>query len=417
MPRADVRGHDDDRVLEVDRVAEAIGQLAVFKNLQQDVEHIRMRLFDFVEQDDRVGRTLHAFGELAALFVADVSRRRTDQLRDRMLLHEFGHIETDQSLFGAEHELRQGTRDLGLAHARGAEEQERANGAVWILQAGARTADGACQRADRLVLRDDPLVELFLDAQKLLRFFLFDRSNGHAGPPRDDIFDVLAVDHARRRLVEMILLSQGAQVLALLAFFVGVKTCLLELVIRNGVFHAMHDELDALLDFGQLFGQRGLAQLDAGTSFVDQVDGFIGQKAVGDVAVRMRNREIDGFVGISDRVELFVAIFDAEQNLDRVGLVRRWNFHGLETAFERAIFFDRLAVFTGRGGANALNFAARQSGLQDVGGVERAFRGTCADQRMQLVDEDDGILRLHQFLHDGFEALFELAAIFGPRND
>ena len=80
MPRADVRSHDDDRVLEIDRVAEPVGQLAVFKYLQQDVEHIRMRLLDFVEQDDGIRSALHAFGELPTLFVTDVSRRRTDQL-------------------------------------------------------------------------------------------------------------------------------------------------------------------------------------------------------------------------------------------------------------------------------------------------------------------------------------------------
>ena len=82
VARADVRGHDEDDVLEVDGVAEAVGQLAVFKNLQQDVEDIRMRLLDFVEQDDRVRRALDAFGQLAALLVAHVSRRRADELGD-----------------------------------------------------------------------------------------------------------------------------------------------------------------------------------------------------------------------------------------------------------------------------------------------------------------------------------------------
>ena len=164
-------------------------------------------------------------------------------------------------------------------------------------------------------------------------------------------------------------------------------------------------------------GKRSLAQLYAGSGFVDQVDGLVGQEAVGDVAVGMRDREIDGVVGVGDGVEFFVAIFDAEQNLDRVDLVRRRNFHGLEAALERTIFFDRLAVFAGRGGADALNFAARQRGLQNVGGVERTFRRSGADQRVQLVDEDDGILRLHQFLHDGLEALFELAAILGAGDD
>ncbi len=129
VPRADVRGHDDDRVLEVDRVAEAVGQLAVFKHLQQDVEDIRMRLLDFVEQDDRVRRALHALGELAAFFVAHVSRRRADQLRDRVLLHELRHIEADQRLLAAEHELRQGARDFGLADAGRSEEQEASQSA------------------------------------------------------------------------------------------------------------------------------------------------------------------------------------------------------------------------------------------------------------------------------------------------
>ena len=73
--RADIRRHDDDRVLEIDRVAETIRQMAVFKHLQQDVVHIRMRLLDFIEQDDGVRIALHAFRELSAFLVSDVARR------------------------------------------------------------------------------------------------------------------------------------------------------------------------------------------------------------------------------------------------------------------------------------------------------------------------------------------------------
>ena len=36
VPRADVRGHDEDGVLEVDGVAQAVGQLAVLKDLQAE---------------------------------------------------------------------------------------------------------------------------------------------------------------------------------------------------------------------------------------------------------------------------------------------------------------------------------------------------------------------------------------------
>src|SRR5450631_4307064 len=36
---------------------------------------------------------------------------------------------------------------------------------------------------------------------------------------------------------------------------------------------------------------------------------------------------------------------------------------------------------------------------------------------MQLINEDDGILRLHQFLHDGLQPLFKLAAVFRAGDD
>ena len=49
---ADVRGHDDDGVLEVDGAALAVGEAAVVEDLQQDVEDVVVRLLDLVEQDD-----------------------------------------------------------------------------------------------------------------------------------------------------------------------------------------------------------------------------------------------------------------------------------------------------------------------------------------------------------------------------
>ena len=116
-------------------------------------------------------------------------------------------------------------------------------------------------------------------------------------------------------------------------------------------------------------------------------------------------------------MELLVAVLDAVQDLDGVGFVGRRNLHGLEAAFERPVLLDRLAVFGRRGGADALNLAARKRRLQDIGGVERTFRRARAHQRVQFVDEDDGVLILHQLLHDGLQPLFELAAIFGAGDD
>ena len=74
ITRSDVRSHDDDRVLEIDDAAFAVGEAAIVHDLQQDVEDIGMRLFDFVEEHDGVGTAADLFGELAAFFIADVAR-------------------------------------------------------------------------------------------------------------------------------------------------------------------------------------------------------------------------------------------------------------------------------------------------------------------------------------------------------
>ena len=319
---AQVRGHDDDGVLEIDLVAETVGQLAVFKHLQQDVVDVRVRLLDFVQQDDRVRVALHALGELAALFVAHVSGRRTDQLGDRVLLHVLRHVEAHQALLAAEQEAGQRARDFGLADAGGAQEQERSGRTVAGLQAGARTADGAGQRRNRLLLADDALVQLLFDAQQLGDLFFLDGGHGDAGPARHHVFDVVLGDAAGGGIVEVVLLAELAHVLALFALLVGVEARLLELVVGDGVLHAVHDELDALLDVGEIGRQGGLAQFDAGAGFVDQVDRLVRQVAVRNVAAGSEDRGLDGFVGVADGVELLVAVLDAEQDLDGVRL--RW---------------------------------------------------------------------------------------------
>jgi hypothetical protein len=84
------------------------------------------------------GRRPHGFRELAALFVADVAGRRAEQARDRVPLLVLRHVEPDERPLVVEHELRQRPRELGLADAGRAEEHERADRPVRILQARAR---------------------------------------------------------------------------------------------------------------------------------------------------------------------------------------------------------------------------------------------------------------------------------------
>src|SRR5687768_10723666 len=75
----DVRSHADNGVFKVYRSALAIGQTPVIENLEHDVPDIRMRLFDFIQQDHGIRPAAHTLGQISALVVADVSWRGSDQ--------------------------------------------------------------------------------------------------------------------------------------------------------------------------------------------------------------------------------------------------------------------------------------------------------------------------------------------------
>ena len=124
-----------------------------------------MGLFDFVQQDHGVGPAADGLGQHAALFVAHVARRGADQPADGVPLHELAHVEADHGVFVVEHHLGQGLAQFGLAHAGGPEEDERADGPVGVLQAGAVAADGVGHGLDRLVLADQPLVDAVFEHQ------------------------------------------------------------------------------------------------------------------------------------------------------------------------------------------------------------------------------------------------------------
>src|SRR5262249_14428431 len=89
----------------------------------------------------------------------------------------------------------------------------------------------------------------------------------------------------------------------------------------------------------------------------------------------------------------------------------------LESPLKGSILLDRLAILARSRSSDALNLAARKRRLQNVRGIERAFRRTRANQRVQFVNENDGILRLHQFLHDGLKPFLKLPAVLGASDD
>ena len=76
----------------------------------------------------------------------------------------------------------------------GAQEQEAADGAVGVRQAGPGAPDGVGDDADGRLLAHDPLLEVLLEVEELLHLALHEAAHRHAGPLGHDLGDVLLVD-------------------------------------------------------------------------------------------------------------------------------------------------------------------------------------------------------------------------------
>ena len=101
-----------------------VSKTAVIQYLEHRVEYLRMRLLDLVEKHYRIRMSSYCFGKLAAFIVADISRRRTDESRDVVLFHIFGHIDPYKRGLVTEHDFGKGFRKLRLTDTRRAKENE-----------------------------------------------------------------------------------------------------------------------------------------------------------------------------------------------------------------------------------------------------------------------------------------------------
>ncbi len=160
-----------------------------------------------------------------------------------------------------------------------------------------------------------------------------------------------------------------------------------------------------------------MAEADAARRLVDEVDRLVREVAVGDVADRQVDGRLDGLVRDLDLVVLLVALPDPEQDLDGLLEGRLLHHDRLETPLQGGILLDVLAVLVERGGADALELAARERGLEDVRRVDRTFGRARADERVELVDEQDRVVRVAELLDDLLQALLELTAVLGAGDE
>ena len=165
--RPDVRRHDDDRVAQVNALAAAVGDPALVERLQEEVQHARARLLHLVEQHDRVRIVLQLVREHATALRTDDPARHADQLVDgdgAVLI--FRHVDADHFLLVAEQELGDRLRQLRLADAGRAEEEQDAVGPVEaVLQRTLVQHEPPRDGVDRLALSDDARAESLLDVR------------------------------------------------------------------------------------------------------------------------------------------------------------------------------------------------------------------------------------------------------------
>ena len=178
----EVRREHDDGILEIYGVALAVGQPAVVEDLQQDVEDVVVRLLDLVEENDLIRPATYGLGERATFLVPDIAGRSADQSRDGMLLHEFRHVDAHHGVLVVEQKFRERLAQLGFSDAGRAQEQERADRAVRILQARSRAPYRARYRVDGLLLAYHALAKLLLHVKELFALAFQHPVDGNPGP-------------------------------------------------------------------------------------------------------------------------------------------------------------------------------------------------------------------------------------------
>ena len=325
------------------------------------------------------------------------------------------------------------------------------------------------------MLADHALVQYVFEAEKLVLLALDQTRDGHAAPLGDDFGNFLLRNLflEQGRLLAAFLLQPFQLFFHLRQFAVAELGHLVEVVTALGFVHLDAGRIDFLAQFSRLldrgffflpmefdalgfltrlgeFGAKSVEPALAGVVFflrqrrfldleaehfarqfvellrhrvhfradhsaglVHEVDGFVGQKAVGDVAIRERHGGDERVILDAHAVVQLEALLNAAQNGQRIldgGLV---NDDGLETPLERRILLNVQPILVERGGTDTVQLAAREHGFEQIARVHRTFGLAGADDGVELVDkEDDPAIGLFHLIEHSLEAFFEFAAVF-----
>ena len=167
-----------------------------------------------------------------------------------------------------------------------------------VLQAGAGAAHSLGDADDGFILADDALVEFLLHVEETGSFLLSQPRDRYAGPHGDDFGDVFLGNLGAFLVAVGFPLSfQVAHVFREVQFAVAQFGGDFVLLGSDGFVLFLADALQDCHGVLHFLGSVAAPEADAGTGFVQKVDGLVGQEAVGNVTGGQRCRSLHGVVG------------------------------------------------------------------------------------------------------------------------
>ena len=200
------------------------------------------------------------------------------------------------------------------------------------------------------------------------------------------------------------------------ALGIAVGRGVLELLLADRDILLLLFPLKARADLLKFRRLNHVGNVTARTGLINQVNGFVGQEAVRQIARGQLGGAFNGGIGDFCMMMLFIFYAQPLKNLNGFFDGRLLDHHGLEAAFERGILFNRLAVFVERGGADALQLSTGKCRFNNISGIHGALGRTGTDNRVQLIKKKQHIACFLDFIHHRFNPLLKLTAIFGAGN-
>ena len=321
-----------------------------------------------------------------------------------MLFHEFRHIQPNQRVHRVKQVVGKALDQFCLTDTGRTDENK---GYRLSLGTDAHTvsANRPGNRIHRLVLTNNVLLQAVSQTFDLLILLCLNFACGNFGPQFDNPRQVFHSQRRCRNLFQFLnligqlaeLATDGCQPLIMLIFRVLRQQPKLQFVVIP-LFFLLRKQRNLLA-----------AQIQIRAGFIQQIDGFIRQETVCDIPLRQHHALSGNLQRNGNTVKFRVTFRNALHNLAGFldgGFI---DCDRLETALQRRILFNVLAVLVEGRCANDLNLTPGQCRFQNIGSIHGAFRITGTHQVMHFVNHQNDVAAGFDFCNQALHPALKLA--------